>query len=87
MKDSLELVPKPRRLEGGLERGRKVIVEWEYQSGEVFEASCSKRLGQRKKKKKRDLSLNVSVFTQGVTKVGVTKVGVSDEDRNCLGGV
>ena len=46
----------------------------------MFEANCSKQMGQRKKK---DLSPNVFVSTRGVT-----KVCVSDAERNnCLAGV
>ena len=45
----------------------------------MFEANCSRQMGQHKK---NYLSPNVFVFTQGVT-----KVNVSDADRNCLAGV
>ena len=42
--------------------------------------------GWASEKRERSFTECFCVYTR-VTKVGVTKVGVSDEDRNCLGGV
>ena len=43
VKNSLEIVIKQVRLEGGFKRGGRI-------SGGVFEANCSRQMGQRKKK-------------------------------------
>ena len=56
--DSLEIVIEQVGLEGSFERGRR-------QSGRMFEANCSKQMGQCKK---NDLSAYSFVFTQGMTK-------------------
>ena len=45
----------------------------------MFEANCSRQMGQHKKKIFHQMFF---VFTRGVT-----KVRVSDADRNCLAGV
>ena len=45
----------------------------------MFEANCSRQIGQHKKKIFHQMFF---VFTRGVT-----KVRVSDADRNCLAGV
>ena len=44
VKNSLEIVIKQVRLEGGFERGGRIRV------AECFEANCSRQMGQHKKK-------------------------------------
>ena len=69
VKNSLEIIIKQVRLEGGFERG-----------GGVFEANCSRQVGQHKKRS----FIKCFFCLHGG---GVTKVHVSDADRNCLAGV
>ena len=72
-KNSLEIVIKQVRLEGGFKTGGRIrVVECLRQIVPDRWASI----------KKKDLSPNVFVFTRGVT-----KVRVSDADCNCLAGV
>ena len=72
MKDSLEIVIAQVCLEGSLKRGGRI-------SGGVFEAHCSKQIGQCNK---TVLTPKVFMFTRGVT-----NVQVSDTDCNRLVGV
>ena len=81
VKNSLEIVIKQVRLEGGFKReGRIRVAECLRQI--VPDRWASIRKEEKKKKEKKNLSPNVFVFTRGVT-----KVRVSDADRNCLAGV
>ena len=72
VENSLEIVIKQVRLEGGFKRGGRIRV-----------AECLRQIvpdvGQHKKKIFHQMFF---VFTRGVT-----KVRVSDADRNCLAGV
>ena len=71
-KNSLEVIIKQVRLEGGFERGGRIRV-----------AECLKQIVPDRwaSIRKRSFTKCFSVYT------GVTKVRVSDADRNCLAGV
>ena len=63
VKNSLEIIEVNRCVlrAASVERGGRIRV-----AESVFEANCSRQMGQHKKK---DLSPNVFVFTRGVSKV------------------
>ena len=73
VKNSLEIVIKQVRLEGGFKRGGRIRV-----------AECLRQIVPD-----RWASIRKRSFTKcfSVYKGGVTKVRVSDADRNCLAGV
>ena len=73
-KDSLEIIIKQVRLEGGFERGGRIRVA-ERLRQIVPDRWASIR--------KRSFTKCFCVYTGG----GETKVRVSDADRNCLAGV
>ena len=72
VKNSLEIVIKQVRLEGGFERGGRIRV-----------ADCLRQIVPDRwaSIRKRSFTICFCVYT------GVKKVRVSDADRNCLAGV
>ena len=73
VKNSLEIIIKQVRLEGGFERGGRIRV-----------AECLRQIVPDRwaSIRKRSFTKCLFVFTRGVR-----KVRVSDADRNCLAGV
>ena len=72
VKNSLEIIIKQVRLEGGFERGGRIRV------AECLRQTVPDRWASIRK---RSFTKCFCVYT------GVTKVHVSDADRNCLAGV